>query len=225
MFHASISHVSALMASMGGDKPPPAEMFYEFSPDGYQFTSPRGHGAGFFLGGANPGPGPGGGMRSPATQRYLTGQLPPMATARLGEFRARRIGLMHMTVFPNLSFVTGVNYLRLWHPRGPNQTEVRNVVVDKAAPQQVKEDIVRAATRSFSSAGFLEQDDVDNISMCQRAVRGFMARRTRLNLQMGLGHPRPHEELPGVTSGVFSEEAARHFYGRWQEMLLDGAGA
>ena len=225
MFHASISHVSALMAGMPVDKTPPAEMFYEFSPEGYQFTSPGGHGAGFFVGGAGPGPSGGGGVtHSPETQQYLTETLPPMARERLGEMRGTEMSLMHMTVFPNMSFVTGVNYLRLWHPRGPNECEVWNfIVVDKDAPQQVKDDQVRASVRSFSSAGYLEQDDVDNIAMCQRGVSGYMARKTRLNIQMGMGHPKPHDELPGLTSGVFSEEAARHFYGRWQQMLLSGA--
>ncbi len=226
MFHGSISHVSAMRAGTAIDEPPPPEVFYEFSPDGYQFSSPGGHGAGFFVGAAGPGPmsGGGGGMQSPETQEYLTETLPAKARERLGEMRATQMSLMHMTVFPNMSFVTGVNYLRLWHPRGPNETEVWNfVVVDKDAPQPVKDDLVRGATRSFSSAGYLEQDDVDNIAMCQRGVRGYMSRRTRLNIQMGRGHPKPHDELPGRTSGVFSEEAARHFYGRWQEMLLAGA--
>ena len=229
MYHASNSHVSAMMASFmpeDATTPPPYERFLDFAPDGYQYASPLGHGAGFFVGGGTPGGagGGGGGMMQPeVTREYVQRTSPDKARTRLGEFRADQVGLMHMTVFPNLSFVRPVNYMRLWHPRGPNETEVWNfVVVDRDAPQDVKDGWVRGATRTFSSAGILEQDDVDNMAMCQRGVRGFMSRKTRLNVQMGRGHRKPHPELPGVVSNVFSEEAARRFYGRWQEMLLEG---
>jgi hypothetical protein len=48
-----------------------------------------------------------------------------------------------------------------------------------------------------------------------------MARRTRFNIQMGQGRADPnHPEFPGITNDVYSEEAARGFYGEWLRLMM-----
>jgi hypothetical protein len=85
----------------------------------------------------------------------------------------------------------------------------------------VKEAYRRGVTQTFSTSGTFEQDDGENWTTIQRTLRGAMARRTRFNIQMGLGRADPnHPEFPGITNDVYSEEAARGFYGEWLRMMM-----
>ena len=112
--------------------------------------------------------------------------------------------------------------MRLWQPRGPNETEVWNYLfVDKAWPDEVKHAWQQAMARVFSVAGCLEQDDTENTTMAQLGVSGHVAARTRLNLQMGEQVDPGEFDGPGDISYVYSEYALRGFYRRWAELLSD----
>ena len=51
-------------------------------------------------------------------------------------------------------------------------------------------------------------------------MRGHVAGRTTLNVQMGQGHERNDDpRFPGLTNHVYAESAARGFYRRWRDLL------
>jgi len=126
------------------------------------------------------------------------------------------------TVFPNFACVRGTaNSIRVWHPRGPERTEVWSwIFVDKQAPPSVKESIRLAGLRSFGPAGTFEQDDIDNWQECTQNARGVISRNLMLNMQMGLGEEQFDQDLGAWSSGFcISESNHRHFYRRWAKMM------
>ena len=127
----------------------------------------------------------------------------------------------HMTVFPTFSFLPMIQTLRVWHPRGPGEIEVWAwAVVDRESPPEVKEAVRLGVLRTFSAGGIFEQDDGENWLEIQKVLRGHMARRQKLNLEMGIGHDRSDDpKFPGKINNVYGEEAARGFYRRWAEMI------
>ncbi len=156
----------------------------------------------------------------PVVQEYERG-IRPEVERRLG----RRAGLINPivgTIFPHFSLLRATSRtFRVWHPRGPDKTEVWSFVyVDKAAPAEVKEAVRLAGIRGFSPSGTFEQDDMDNWQECTRTCRGVVSRRMPLNTQMGLGHDRWDPDLQGWASEFrMSESNHRRFYGRWAELM------
>jgi len=145
----------------------------------------------------------------------------PQVRARLGP----RIDLVRpgiATVFPNFAVLRGTaNSMRVWHPRGPDRTEIWSwIFVDRAAPPEVKEAIRLASVRSFGPAGTFEQDDIDNWQECTQTARGTVARSQVLNVQMGLGQERFDPDL-GAWSTDFctSESNQRQFYRYWAKVM------
>ncbi len=110
---------------------------------------------------------------------------------------------------------------RVWHPRGPDKTEVWAwVFADKAAPAEVKEAIRLAGVRVFGPSGTFEQDDMDNWQGCTQTGRGVVARREFLSYEMGLGHERFDEDLGAWASDYrYSESNHRGFYRRWARLM------
>jgi phenylpropionate dioxygenase-like ring-hydroxylating dioxygenase large terminal subunit len=145
----------------------------------------------------------------------------PEVEKRLGP-RIDRINPIVGTVFPNFSMLRATSRtLRVWHPRGPDKTEVWSwVYADRAAPAEVKEATRLAGVRGFSPSGTFEQDDMDNWQECTRVGRGVVTRRSALNTQMGLGHERFDEDLGAWASDFrVSESNHRQFYRRWAELM------
>ena len=215
MYHAPLSHMSAILAVLPDGVPPEAAAWPKA---GLQWRDPSaGHGSGFHtdddeyrLIGA---------IVGPAVAQYLA-QSRSRVEQRLGPGRAWGMNAQHMTIFPTCSFLPGINTLRVWHPRGPNEIEVwAMAVVDADAPPEVKEAWGRGTARSFSPSGLLEQDDGENWIEVQRVLRGSRSRRQPFNLQMGQGNAQTDERFPGPLSYVFSEAAARGFYTRWSRMM------
>lgn len=143
------------------------------------------------------------------------------AIARLGT-RAQ-LFVQHMTIFPTFSFFAGFNTLRVWHPRGPNEIEVwAFTIVEKDASEATREQLRLSSTRSFSPAGTWEQDDGENWVEIQRVLRGYEARRTPFNAQMGMGQEYGEDpDLPGTHKQALSEEAARGFYAHWLKLMTE----
>lgn len=215
MYHAPLSHMSAILAVMPDGVPPEAA---QWPTEGLQWRSDNaGHGTGFHTSDDQ------GQLLAaivgPEVAKYLWESRPRVAE-RLGAPRTHAVNGAHMTVFPTCSFLPGINTLRVWHPRGPNEIEVWALaVVDADAPQNVKDQWGQGITRTFSPAGMFEQDDGENWIEVQRVLRGAKARTRRFNLQMGLGNERSDARFPGKLSYVFSEAAARGFYTRWARMM------
>lgn len=176
-------------------------------------------------------PGHGHGLICIGADRYGDAPLPeiqqyertirPQVEARLGP-RATRVNPIVGTVFPNFSVLRGTSRtLRVWHPRGPGQTEIWSwVVVDKAAPPEVKRAFKLSGVRGFSPGGTFEQDDMDNWQECTGTCGGVVSRRIPVNTQMGMGHERFDPALGATVSDTgFSELCHREFYRRWAELM------
>lgn len=215
MYHGPVSHASALMALA----PPGLDLegiFPTQSDLGRQFSSPWGHGAGFFT-------------ESGEILSVILGKAPAdwfhggdrQAPARIGVERAQNMRGSFGTLFPNFSYAPGIQTMRVWHPRGPGEMEIWAwTLVDKTAPPEMREQQRLGTQRAFSPAGMFEQDDCENWGEIQRVLRGHVSRRVRLNTQMALGHERFDDAYyPGKITGAYSELASRGFYRRWAQML------
>jgi phenylpropionate dioxygenase-like ring-hydroxylating dioxygenase large terminal subunit len=215
MYHVPFAHVSPIMAQL----PPQASA--AMPTQGVQFRAAYGgHGSGFFTDAE-------GGSRvlaavvGPEAAAYYLQTARAAVEARLGAARAGKIFSAHTTIFPTLSFLSGIQTMRVWHPRGPDEIEVwAMTVVDRDMPVEIKEAYRIGVLRTFSPGGIFEQDDGENWSEIQRVLRGHKAREGRFHVGMGLGHGRrDHADYPGTTSQVYAEEAARGFYRHWAHML------
>jgi phenylpropionate dioxygenase-like ring-hydroxylating dioxygenase large terminal subunit len=225
MYHAPLAHISPSIAKLPEGAPVTDA---KWPNKGVQFRAfAGGHGMGFFTGPESDDPqelkdenSPV--MGGPEARAYYAGPALESATERLGALRANRIKGGHMTIFPTLSFLPGVQTLRIWHPRGPNEIEVwAMTLVFADAPAAVVEDARVGVIRSFSPGGVYEQDDGENWVMIQDVLRGHQARKTRLNIGMGRGHARADDpDFPGIIGNVYGEEAARGFYSHWGQMLV-----
>ena len=134
------------------------------------------------------------------------------------------------TIFPNMSFLARQpRTIAVWHPRGPDKTEVwRWFLVDKDAPREVKDLLRHYYIRYSGPGGLTEQDDMENWNYAHAASKGTIARRYAYNYQMGMGFETPNFEsrglkLPGVvvdaTEAKASEQNQRAFYKRWAEFM------
>jgi phenylpropionate dioxygenase-like ring-hydroxylating dioxygenase large terminal subunit len=155
---------------------------------------------------------------TPAVQEYYLSVLPEVVE-RLGSVRSR-VTFVAGLVFPNLGWVPGSHTLRVYHPRGPERMEVWSYcLVDADAPPEIKQTIARDYVHRFGPSGMLEQDDGENWSQVSASSHSSLARTLEFNYQMGLGHERFHEDLPGAIGNAAGELTHRSFYTRWaQEM-------
>ena len=134
------------------------------------------------------------------------------AVERIGPELAQQAGLV-TTVFPNVSPNFIRHMIRVWHPKGPDKTEIWSYcVVDRDAPPEVKEAMRRHLTQTFGPSGNLEQDDMNNWVQCTGTARGVVAQRYPQNVQAHLGR----EERSGAFGGG---KRLRAFYARWAAMM------
>lgn len=138
---------------------------------------------------------------------------------RLGK-DARMIGRVG-TTFPNMSFLSRQpRSIAVWQPRGVLKTEAwRWYLVDKDAPQEVKDTLRHYYMRYSGPGGLTEQDDMENWNYASEASRGVIARRYPYNYQMGMGFEGSREDWPGQISEGISEQNQRGFYKRWAELM------
>jgi len=132
-------------------------------------------------------------------------------------------------IFPNMSFHTMFpRTIAVWHPIAPGVTEGwRWCVVDKAAPQEVKDTARHHFMRYSGPTGLTEQDDMENWSYLTEATRGPIARRFPYNYQAGLHAERTEPSLAGATVSDLknTELSLRGFYVAWQRHLNSADGA
>ncbi|MGG0935797.1 aromatic ring-hydroxylating dioxygenase subunit alpha [Brevibacillus centrosporus] len=118
------------------------------------------------------------------------------------------------SIYPTLSFNSPVhgseghlhNYLnfRVWRPLGPDKIEIWSwFMIDKAAPDDYKEDAYKGYISSFGPSGTLEQDDTEIWTRVAQTSKGYMARNkvlsynNLLNYLMGFERVLPDENFPG----------------------------
>lgn len=141
---------------------------------------------------------------------------------RLGEMRSKIFGsVASASIFPNVSFLPGVSTFRQWMPKGPWQFELRTwVIVNKAMPDDIKEEITKGVMQTFGPGGSFEMDDGENWENCTTVNRGVITRHERLHYRCGISRNIEHEVLPGIVyQGQYNDANQRGFYQRWLDMM------
>lgn len=127
------------------------------------------------------------------------------------------------SIFPNCSYLIGLNVFKVWHPIGPDKIEIVTwVIAEKRMSDEEKRLMKVAAHRTFGTAGILEGDDMDNFEFCVRPNQGFFTRQGTLNAQMGLHMSRIDPQFPGVISEMTSELSIRGYYRFYADCLASG---
>lgn len=214
-YHGLTTHIAAMKSGFMGM--PQRKVAYGY--EGYQVNPGGGHGLG--------------GRWAAEAQHYLEFALPefvdyererlPEAERRLGAARAWKFAPIHGTVFPNMSLLFQSGMIRVWHPRGPRQSEIWSwCVVDKAAPESIRREMRRHEVQRHGPSGTWDTDDVDNWVQCTTSCTGAVSRRYANNLQMGLGHAEENRELRGSLGRFNSEANQRGFYRQWARLMEGG---
>ena len=219
-YHPAITHRSATIAKakMFGVQPASNEERWKNLGNGVGVNPGNGHGLSIIL-------------ETEFSRRQLSSAMPPRVQEWLREVNPdieRRLGTLRSqvrflvgTIFPNNSYHTGSSLIRIWHPRGPDKTEIWGfIAVDKAAPDDVKALMRQNSQATFGISGVFEQDDMDNWRQCTESGKSLTARRYMQDLSMGVGRAKPHDQLPGSMSHIgVSEETQRTLYRRWGEFM------
>ena len=215
VYHVGWTHVAALKlldgplsGAAGNVALPPGDI-------GIQVTTRYGHGFGAIWESATTL------HRGSAFDDYLKANLPEV-TKSLGEWRGKLYRAhWDATIFPNCSFLYGTNIWKMWHPKGPNETEVWSwAFVEKGMSPEVKRRVQKEALRTFGTAGTFESDDGVNFYGCTETGRGTACGQGRVMNAMGIGREAAHPELPGmIADSNYSEASARGFYRFWQEVM------
>lgn len=129
------------------------------------------------------------------------------------------------TLFPNMSFSAGFpRTIMVAQPISATETEAwRWYLVDKSAPEFIREWLRHFYMRYAGPGGMTEQDDMENWDYATQASKGVIARRYPYNYQQGLNS----EVLSELEKSVHSDNAisgevnARAFYRRWAEFVDD----
>lgn len=134
---------------------------------------------------------------------------------RLGE-QARLMPFVG-SIYPNVSYHgRQPRSLCVWHPHSPTSTEAwRFFLVDKDAPEEVKDYLRHYYMRYSGPAGMTEQDDMENWVYATAASTGTIARRYPFNYQQSLHRFTTAHEYPGTVSLQPTEQMARAFYRTW----------
>lgn len=212
IYHALWTHDSAAHAMLGG---PVAEVYRDSN--SYQVNF-NGHGWEFNLDTV----GNAATLGDKAIRKYLYG-IQPRVAERLGEFRSKMIGsISSVSVFPNLSFLPGQNTFRVWHPRGPGKIELHTwTIVNRNAPQDIKDRWLKGTMMTFSPTGVFEMDDGENFEFSTRTNAGFVTREQDLYMGLGLGSQLTDTNLPGnVYRNQVNEANLRAFYQRWSDLMV-----
>ena len=146
-----------------------------------------------------------------------------VALSRLGDFRGNHLwgSQINYTVFPNLQMLPGLNWFRVYHPKGPGKFEMWTwAMVDKRMSDDLKRMILDNVSRTFGPAGLFDNDDGDNLQAATEQSRGWRTRQMDVYTHMALGREHEREEMPGVVSdGFVCEQNQRYVYRRWCELM------
>ena len=154
-------------------------------------------------------------------RKYLY-SIQPQVAKRLGEMRSKMIGaISSVSVFPNMSFLPGQNTFRVWQPRGPGKIELHTwTIVNKSAPEDIKQRWRKGAMLTFSPSGIFEMDDGENFEFSTRSNAGFVTGQQDLYMGLGTGTALKESTLPGnVHRNQVNEANHRAFYRRWLDLM------
>jgi hypothetical protein len=129
------------------------------------------------------------------------------------------------SAFPNASFAAGMrSTIVVWHPHGPQMTEAwRFYLVDRDAPQEVKDAVRLYHMRYGGPVGMTEQDDMENWNYASAASKGTIARRYPYNYQAGLGDDTLDVPVAGRVTQISTEHGQRSRFARWLEFMEAGS--
>ncbi len=127
------------------------------------------------------------------------------------------------TIVPNMSTLRVFNLtIAVWHPVGPMMTEAwRWDFVDKNAPEEVKAYWRDNLLKWSGPTGLIEEDDMENWNYASEASNGITARPRPYSYEMGQGHEKTSDALPGalLTYEPVTEQNQRGFYKRWAQLM------
>ena len=133
---------------------------------------------------------------------------------------------MNGCIFPNMGLMgfysplDGRHWL-LFHPRGVEEHEVWQwTMVERDAPQIVKEAAAEYVYQGQHMAGMIAPDDVENFERMVETMRPPRNWRRPFNYRMQLGHEEEGPRgLPGNLGPNPSEVNQRQFYRFWRELM------
>jgi 3-phenylpropionate/trans-cinnamate dioxygenase alpha subunit len=147
----------------------------------------------------------------------------PQVIERLGKVRGEQLwgSQINITIFPNLQFLPGLNWFRVYHPKGPGQIEQWTwAMVENDMPAEIQAAILDNQCLTFGLAGLFDNDDGDNLAACTEQSRGWRTAQMDVFTNMALNRSGPREGFPGdIAAGLVSEHNQRYFYRRWQEHM------
>jgi hypothetical protein len=115
--------------------------------------------------------------------------------------------------------------VRQWQPTAVDRMEVWSwLFVDRTAPAWWKEASRQCYLRTFGMAGMFEQDDTENWSEVTRSLKSPIARRLRLQYNLGMKDERyPDWPGPGVaySQSFPSDLNERAFYAHWLQRITE----
>jgi len=154
----------------------------------------------------------------PEVNAYLQERHKEVA-GRLGDIRARMRPLCY-SLYPNFSMLWPNSTIRISHPRGPGQVEYWSWwVVEKDAPEHIKQKLRQNYIFFFGPGGVLEQEDSEAWSQQFTGSNIDYVDDVPLYYGLGLDEATPHPEIPGTVGSCFNEHYARHFYKRWRSEI------
>lgn len=161
---------------------------------------------------------------NPEVNEYLKESHTQVAE-RLGELRSRLRPLCY-SIYPNFSFLWPNSTIRVSHPRGPGKVEYWSWwVVEKAAPDTIKEALRSNYTLFFGPGGVLEQEDSEAWSQQFTGSSVDYMEDSPYFYGLGAGEEEDHPELPGKIGSCYNEHYARGYYGRWRDEIACGEEA
>jgi phenylpropionate dioxygenase-like ring-hydroxylating dioxygenase large terminal subunit len=163
----------------------------------------------------------------PAAVEWVRERNDRMSKA-LAEYEPRPDSFVNGLLFPNLGLMgymspmVGKHFLQ-FHPRGPARHEIWQwTMVEREAPESVKELAVQRVYQGQSMGGVIAPDDVENFERIVEASHSPRTWRTPMNYDIHLGHDHdqvPH--LPGNIGAEPSEVNQREFYRAWLQVMTD----
>ncbi|GAA1382171.1 aromatic ring-hydroxylating dioxygenase subunit alpha [Pseudonocardia kongjuensis] len=217
-YHALTTHFSAQDVGHrpdGGGRPAKRKAV----PDGFTMVSDeRGHSlnATLRVPGAEP-------DRGDPVSRFHADHL-DLAIEHMGRYRAQEITRGNANLFPNASFSLRSRQIHLWHPRGPEETEIWLITFsDTIMPEDLRREARIAASHHFGPAGMFEQDDGENWEQSTLSCNGVVASSLPLNYQIGRGYEQvvSGEGLPDRLDGIYTEYGQLAMLRRWSALMLE----
>jgi phenylpropionate dioxygenase-like ring-hydroxylating dioxygenase large terminal subunit len=135
-------------------------------------------------------------------------------------------GFINGLLFPNLGLMGYISpligrHFLLFHPRGPEEHEIWQwTMVEREAPEEVKELAVARVYQGQHMAGVIAPDDVENFERVVEAMRARRSQRLPLNFEAHLDDDMDLiPDLPGNVGAEPSEVNQRQFYRSWLELM------